>query len=894
MNKVIILCLAVSFAAAQLAAADFTNYKGLTDDEVLINPTGKREMRMDEEAVQEAKQWDFVTNGKPDPAKQQELYGFIEEHRRSTYQTMVNPLFAADLVAKDKMVTRSYSGRINGLRFGPDKSDEDLQTFLDDAGLQQGASDTEFKKGSDKYQFKNVVVNYYFQNKPTTKSANRRAEWGSTAFAEKYTKVTRTVGEFSLKSDVGNPPFSPPGDVAFDAGVNDDATEQPLEASQAADTDVGELDYTMEVFVEMTGEVHKNGALLQKFEEMAEAPVARTTLYVEDYVPPLPEELGSLEVQSNSQALAPKGDSNGNAFIPGMARFYDNDGSGMNTSGINPEERPTELYWWPNADNVDRDGDGVKDFTWENIAMKNNNEADLAVNNTFNYEVGMSLYQRIKYKDDPNAYDQPDGWKYMYYLPYRPVNNELWGPYAGRVHSGAVNMDGWDKYDVDGEGGQYFADLYKPIVFPDTMNYGGRTYKPKGLIDAIHDMGDAGVEVQQKMSQLQSAYGFDHIAGISVKWNRECVQGITVGTTADPDLKIPEGTMLLPTGFSGAKLAKSSGAFQTNTDRLGSFEAEYDNVDNANAPQSLMGTLAEGTHARDSFFKINAADCCNNDVVIASGTYGSEDNLKPIPKLVIEEMDSHNSGKVYLDVATVPNDMPGAGSPMGAYNPDRVYTKLHDAALPLYGSGVQGDSVRGYGNYSNNACTWNGLCQAQTLQNPVDNQKYAYLAMRYFDNEPPFEEDRRYNVTITADDNVGPAIDPDNGSVFYPIRHLSYVFYYHPTAQSIDSLPAQCKQAHTGDPDTVRQNVTNAMEAAGFRQVDRGAVVDLDINAADTEWTREPSTSFEYKFKSPGIWVVRVDAIDRSSNGRTMLVPVLVGDVALKTRSIDMDSRKID
>ncbi len=902
MNRVLICCLAVLFCGTMLMADEFSNYKNLSDDEVIIFPTGKHEMRMDDDAVKEAKKWDFLdSSGNPSTEKQQELYDFIKEHRQTSYKTVINPLFVSGLVDAGNIVSTSYTGRIDGLKFGPEKSDDELQTFLDDTGLEQGATDTEFVKGGVKYEFKNVAINYYFQKKPNLTDEPGRAEWGSTGFDEKYEKVTRTIGDFSLKSDCSNPAYSPPGDVAFDAGVNDDSTQQPVTDDPPdpyEDTTSGDADYTMEVFVELTGEVHKDGALFEKFEEMGEKPIGRSKIYVEDYVPPLPDEVGGLEVVANSEALAPKGDSNGNAFIPGMARFYEGDGSGYNTSGINPEEQPTELYYWPNSDNVDRDNDGVNDYTWKNIQMKNNNEADLAVNNTFNYEVGMSLYQRVKYKDDPNAYDVDGDWKYIYYVPYRPIDGEFWGPYAGKVHSGDTGMDGWDKYDLEEDNVDYFVEYYKPIVFPETVSYNGVEYKPKGLIDKMHDMGDAGVEVQAGYNNLVSTYKFKHIAGISVKWGRECVQGITIGTTDDPDLKIAKGTMLLPTGFAGAKIAKSTGAFQTNTDRLGSFEAEYDNLENPDATKSLIGTLAEGTDARDSFFKINAADCCNNDVVIASGTYGTEDNLKPIPKLVIEEMDSHNNeGDIYLDVATVPNDMSGAGNPVGNYDPDRVYTKLHTEEMPLYGTGVQGEKIRGYGNYSNNAATWNGLCAEQSLQNPVDNQSKPYLAMRYWDDpepEPAFEEDRRYSITITADDNVGPSVDTETNEVYYPIRHLSYVFYYHPTHKSVDEVDASLRQVYTGDAETVRTNVSSALAGAGFREVNKGAVVDLDINADDSEWTIEPSQTFEYKFKSPGIWIVRVDTIDRSNNGRVMLVPVGVGDVNMRTRNIETRHRRID
>lgn len=884
------LALLVLAGAVPALAAEFTNFGGLTDGEVLISASGKPEMRVDEEARNKILRWKFTdAAGNVSDQKRQELLDFIGEERKTSYQTLVNPIFAAGLVTKEQVLKNSFSGRPNGLKIGADATDADIAEVKAAAGIEEEGN--KIRKGSDLYEFKDVEINFWFQNKPSTNSENRRREWGAADFEDMYTKVPVTDANFGLRSAMGNPPYSPPGDVAFDAGVNDDATEQPIEK-----TGEGPVDFTCEVFVELKGQCLKNGTVYKDF--TAEQVLAKSTVYCEDYVPPLPEDLGSLEVQANSSALAPKGDSNGNAFIPGMARFYKNDGSGISVANaINPEQQPTELYYWPNNDPVDRDGDGVNDYTWENIQMKSNNQNDLAVNNTFNYEVGMSVKQRIKYKDDPNAYGEPGGWKYMYYVPYRPIDGELWGPYAGAVHSAAANMDGWDKYDVDQPGGENFADFYQPIVFPETLVYNGVEYKPKGLMDKIYTMADAGVEVQKDYDQLKSDYKFQHIAGISVKWNRECVQGITVGTTADPDLKIPKGTMLLPTGFSSAKVAGAG--------RLGSFEADYDNIQNADSPTSLIGTIADGNEARDSFFKINAADCCNNDVVIASGTYGSEDNLKPIPKIVIEEMDSHDKeGHLYLDVATVPNDLTGAGDPVGQYDVDRTYSRLHKSTVPLYGTGVQGEQsgYRGYGNFSNNAATWNGLAVKQTLQNPVDQKGVPFLSMRTNPDasppEPPFEERRRYQVTITGDDNVGPAVNPEappTGGVFWPIRHLSYTFYHHPSATSPDQVDGGARQVFEGDYDTVAANVTQNMEAAGFRVMTQGAIVDVPgYDAPESEWKREPAGTFEYNFPASGLWVARVDCVDRSANGRVMLVPIQVGQVGIKTRNIDMDSRRMD
>lgn len=886
------LALLVLAGTVPAMAAEFTNYGGLGAGEVLISASGKPEMRVDEEARKKIQRWKYTdAAGNVSDQKRQDLIAFIGEERKTTYLTMLNPIFAAGLVTKDQIVRKTFSGDPNGLKIGAEATDDELAEVKAAAGIEEDGK--KVKKGSDVYEFKDIEINFWFQNKPSTDSGNRRAEWGASDFDTKYTKVTLTEAEFGLRSPMGNPPYSPPGDVSFDAGVNDDALEQPIEK-----TNEGPVDYTCEVFVELKGQCLKNGSPYKDF--TAEKPVARQTVYVEKYLPRLPENLNAPEIQTTSARLTPKGDSNGNAFVIGMGKYYKNDGSQVTPSGAaNAEQKPTELYYWPNTDQIDRDGDGYDDYTWDAIVFKMDpsKDPDKATNMSFNYEQGLSVKQRIKYKDDPNAYGEPGGWKYMYYVPYRVINNEVWGPYAGAVHSAAADMDGWDKYDVDQPGGDAFADYYQPMVFPDTYTFNGVDYKPKALIDKIHSMPDAGVEVQKEYDQLVSDYKFPHIAGISVKWNRECVQGITVGNSANPELKIAPGTMLLGTGFSAAKVAGSG--------RLGSFEADYDNIATADSPTSLIGTIADGTEARDSFFKINAADCCNNDVVIASGTYGAEDNLKPIPKIVIEEMDSHNKqGQLYLDVATVPNDLTGAGDPVGQYDVDRTYSRLHKSTVPLYGTGVQGDPTgyRGYGNFSNNAATWNGLAVQQTLQNPVDQKGVPFLSMRNNPDasppEPPFEERRRYQVTITGDDNVGPAVNPEappTGGVFWPIRHLSYTFYHHPSATSPDQVDGGARQVFEGDYDTVAANVTQNMEAAGFRVMTQGAIVDVPgYDAPESEWKREPAGTFEYNFPASGLWVARVDCVDRSANGRVMLVPIQVGQVGIKTRSIDMDSRRMD
>ena len=819
---------------------------------------------------------------------------------------MINPFFATGLISKEDMITRApASDRANGLKIGSDASNGDINGVMSAAELEEIEDEEGFtwyvKDDGTAYCFKDVSINWYFQKGPNTNSTYRRADWDDEdGIDELYNKRSIFRENWKITDPLKNPAYSPPGDVAFDAGVNDDNAEQPMDDSVHADAG----DVTMETFVQLKGKYSVaswDGTTMttpEVFNFEDDDIVGRSAVYVEDYVPPMPSEIGSLEVENVGQLLAPKIDSNGNAFIPGMARFYNSDNSGMAQfidDPANPETHPTPLYYWPNTDPVDRDDDGVSDFTWENITMKNNNSADLAVNNTFNYEVGLSLYNRIKYK--PNAEDYNDDskpWRYMYYVPYRPTASKLIGPYAGKVESADHGHDGYDKYDVDHDGAlEWYDPYYKPVTFPKTLSYKGKTYKPLGLMNKIHSMGDAGVEVQQQKSSLASTYGFTQIAGISVKWGRECVQGITIGTTADPDLRIPEGTLLLPTGFAAAAIHSSG--------RLGNFDAEYDNRTGADVAKSLIGTQKEGTDARDSFFKINAADCCNNNVVIASGTYGNEDNLRPMPKLVVEAMDSHDSaGNKFFDVATVPNDSTGAGDPVGDYSMDKIYSRLHDSTIPLYGEGTQGaaDGFRGYGNFSNNAAVWNGCAASSSLQNPVDREGVPFLGTRV--GETKFEEDRRYFITITGDDNVGPTVElpgsehPD-GEVFYPIRHLSYSFYYSKDRKTTAEMPDGLKGTFSGNYNSVRAQIANAMETTDFRKVTTGNIIDIPVfDAPNEDWVNPPVGTIEWTFKSPGLWILRVDCVDRGNNGRVMLVPVEVTDVKMTPRSIDSRSGRID
>jgi len=593
------------------------------------------------------------------------------------------------------------------------------------------------------------------------------------------------------------------------------------------------------------------------------------------------------------------GDSGNNTFVIGSTQYYHGDGSGF-TQGGNPNEAVTPLWHWPNNASIDRNNANGDDYKWNEIAMRNNNANDERVSMTFNYEAGLSVYNRVKYLDDEGNY------KYVYYIPPKKVNGVWIGPYAGRVcDSGADEGGGDDYYKIDhGSDGnaQYLENYYKPITFPKFVDPdSGVTMDVKVAVDYIHDAGageEATVIVQNEQAAIEAASGFGHTACISVKWGRECVQGITVGGSDDPELKILEGTLLIPPGWASARLSPDHhGSGEVR--RLESADAVIDTVpgvangDGETYPKTQVGTPADGDDAADAFFKINAADCCNNDVVIASGTYGSEDNIKPSPKLVIDELDVRKgSDNALRDVATVPNDLAGAGDPLGDYDPDRVYYRLHQNEVPIYGSGTQGQDVRGYGNYSNNAPVWNGMGQQKTLVNPVDNSDSAgFMDTRFAAGEPNFQEKRRHKITIMADDNLGPQIETSSGDVVWPMRHVSYKFYHHPTDEN-----AQVTSEFTGGQlEELQANVDGAME--GWDLMLEGIVVDVAADSApdaDSDWDTEPLQEFEYNFPRSGRWVIRIDSCDRSENSRVMLVPLNVGNVNMDMRRIEMNSSRSD
>jgi hypothetical protein len=926
LNRIFLSCLVLAVGAS-VVPVSFVQAEGgctlpeLTEREVLIDLLGRQRQELrtipDTPEKDDAdKKKKLVEVGNQDSLD--EAIAAVEAARKKCiFKTALLPVtvpIAAlgdqPLFTPEELVLLSDQDLPNGLKIGEGLEDEAMEQLLTDKGWEKVEREdpddsavtlVAYKRLSDGkvIAFRNVnyIVNYQKlpsladgdADTPGDQPVNNRVAFGEPGFDDKYGEETKEVGNFHLQTSCELPAFTPAGEDSFDGGTDDRNGEAPADVS---------ANYLMETFVTLEGEIltaMNDDPLVSEglFQDMNDGDgiVGTGYLYVEDEFGPQVDITVAIDNDTVKQ-MQDFGASNANTFIIGNAKYYDNDGSGY-SQAINPNEEVTPLWHWPNNASIDRNGANGDDYKWNEIAMRNNNANDERVSMTFNYEAGLSVYNRVKYLDNEGNY------KYVYYIPPKKVNGTWIGPYAGRVcDSGADEGGGDDYYKVRTENQQYLENFYKPINLPKIKDPDtGEILDVKAAVDYIHDAGEgeeATVNVQNEQGSIEAASGFPHTACISVKWGRECVQGITVGGSDDPELRIPEGTLLIPTGWASARLSPGD----NNVRRLESADAVIDTIpgvangDGDSYPKTQVGTPSDGDDASDAFFKINAADCCNNDVVVASGTYGSEDNLKPNPKIVIDELDTRKGADVALrDVATVPNDLASAGDPLGTYDPDRVYYRLHDNNVPIYGSGTQGADVRGYGNFSNNAPVWNGTGTQKTLANPVDSEDHGYLDTRFIAGEPNFQEKRRHKITIMSDDNLGPQIDTNTGDVVWPMRHVSYKFYHHPS-----NPDASVNQEFNG---TELASLQTDVEAAlnGWDLMLEGTVVDVDPDAEpgdDAAWAREPLQEFEYNFPRSGRWIIRVDAVDRSENARIMLVPVDVGTVNMDMRRLDLNSSRSD
>ncbi len=818
---------------------DFSLWKlpSLAPGEVIL---GRRELRMPEKQRREVQHWDFKDeDGRISQRRINQLYEYIETHRAADFATIVNPFLVCRLGGKVMISKESFLTAAKGrFPFWRKKFYEDeenrgrwlRENELTEKILMDGS--VAYERNGDSIYFKNVELHCYFQRRPNERHKKNRAPWGSKDFNSKYNRVTSKLGQASLSSSYKTKKVSVPGDVAFDPGVNEDMPSRPIDQARGV-----AFDSSMELFFELRGTFVFNG---KEYEFGKDTPpiVARDYLFVKDYVPPLPEEPSGPTSERLTKRL--ENNDSDHAFVIPMARPHIFDNTSINLKdSLNPDERPIALNYWPNDDDVDRDGDGIKDYKWDSIALRQKGHSDGAVYQTLFYEIGLSLANRIKYKTEPSH-----PWRYMYYVPYRPVDGRLVGPYTGRVRTSPANMDGFDKYDIDHAEGNLFFEHYQPIRFPEKIKYAGRTYRPELLMEKIFQMADPGIEVAQKLQELASTTGFRHIGGISVIWGRENVNFLRVGSLHDPECRIPKGTLLIAPGFSACANA--------NRGRRPSFEAHTESVKGKDSPMSLFGGVRDGSMARDCFFRMNSRDSANNQTSLFSGTYAAEDNLRPIPKLTLM------MGKRVIGCATVPNDLTGAGLALGHYDPKEPNTRIHSEDIPVLipsskNSGVQGLDFRGYGNYSNNAALWSACSPKKTMRNPVDSMSESFLSL----NSEEKLLGKTVDIVVEAKDNVGPSIDSE-GKTNWPISKLQFAAYH---------LPIKKNKLEFASLDyrSLALSLNTRLNNLGIRAIKEATIVH------DDQFDKRPEGTICLKLNKAGLWLFRVDVVDMSDNGRTML-----------------------
>lgn len=898
MHRILILAALIVMLPMQVQAAGLT----VTEEEAVITGIGASEWRLGNSEAEEAETKkelkEILTpqnaaTAAPLDQRIQKFEADLQEALKKQVQTALNPFLVVNPAAKADVVKYEMLGAMNkpvGLRIGALASDEDVNEAktalgiveIDDSGDGK-AYKMQTSSGLQWVRFDDVAFKFYYQNK-----CGEGYRTTDPAASDDYTEKVRDfagAGSFQLRSPSSSTEYAP--ESSFDPGVNSDSTQQAVDL--AADAGGGKGDVRMEVVVKLEGKVAMASSLAgldsatpKDLASDFSCPCeAKSYLYVEDYKPPLPtgDSASSIAVSDFQKDTAVTGAAVGYAFAIPQVRHYKGDRTGAGI--VDSNKAPVPLYGYPNGDGVNRDGYPGEDYTWKALTLKSTNPADDALNKTLNYEVGIGLGNRVKYLLDPANPTDPAKQCHMYWVPpRRPDSSKPWvGPYLGRVKLDSHQEVGLsvDKYSIDhpvtykGEpttSREFFSPFYKPVNFRNTPNLDGLCREVASL------PGDPGETIQARRDTLKGKFPqYPNIAGISVKWGRECVQGITLGGQIkdDPSIDMLPYTMALPLGFASYENddAMRHGSFDSST------VAENDPT---GRQKSLVGTEAEGTSCPDCFFKVNAADCCSNDVVIASGTYGVEDNIKPTPILKLEEMDVRpGQSKHLVEVATVPNGPTGAGDPIGDYDYDMPYSRIHDSTVPLFndtGVGVQGQDFKGYGNYSNNADEWDGRATAQTLQNPIDRDGKPFLKIRLASDEPPIEEDRRTTVTVAAEDNVAPTVDLPSGTdpegrVRYAIAYLGYNFYY--TGDDANAALTDDKIVHGGtvvnlDPKTVPQD--------------------------DPRWERVPAETFEYNFRRPGHYVIEVTSIDRNANKRIMRVPVEVARLSTKFQAIDMENQR--
>lgn len=761
-----------------------------------------------------------------------EVKKFIADHRAATISSALHPALAWDrdgnpangvqpLVAPSLTEARTAMVERPGLRVAE-------PNFLADNQITEGKDSDgnliyRFGKTDpgNWYRFDAMKVTYYFQKKASLpdKGVNNRvpdidgtritdeATLESGGFLDKYEKVEAPISSTSQPAKfrltdtaVVSVKYGPPGDVAFDPG------------HQAFDPNDGRFEKEkMQVYVLSKATIMRapGGAdpvpaasftSAGQFSEIGERKI-----YVEDHYPPMPttaEELAK-SIKAAAGNLPP---SNADIDLPALDRVTEANNQAVVRRGFPDPSR----------------GEGLL----ASLNVENDNPNDVNSTSTMNFEIGRSIRHRYRYSADGkklgggvelSAFD-----RYIIYVP--PYESKdasgatiVNGPYVGTVDAANANPE--DPYATT-----KWLPKYTPIAFEGN------------LLKAVNHLYENSAEkVQSQYGKTDAgtgAFGYPYTAKIVYKMGAECVIGITAQGS---NLQVTPGAMSVPLGFASYQ----------GQDYKTSIDADVQQPDLGGKTKAGNGGPNSGVDARDSFFKVNAADCCGNEKVLVSGTFSTVDNIRPNTTLGIEEAQTQvNQSEKSQWVAGVPNDIPaGTNATVAAYSVDSPHSRV-DATKP--------PAQRLYGDYVNQAHDWSSEAPAG-INNPTDAQGRSFLDITGGGTKPPILQNHRMNLKICSEDNLGEV--EKGGKILYPIGKMTLKVF---------------------QPD-------GSMEA-------ERTLVDETNNAAPQPLS--PCQLVEYVFRSEGTYRLVVTSRDLSGNERVMTIAVPVQKETAAFQKIEQEHQR--
>ncbi|MBI3892055.1 MAG: hypothetical protein HY303_11065 [Candidatus Wallbacteria bacterium] len=746
-----------------------------------------------------------------------EVKKFIADHRASDFFTALTPAVAWDrdgnpgngvqpLLAPTLAEARTAFIERPALRTAE-------PSFLADNQITE-AQDTDgnyvYKFGKTDpgnwYRFDDVKVTWYFQKTASLpdKGQNNRVpdmdgtkindetQLESPAFLAKYEKLDAPVSKATspVKFRLTDPStvsvkYGPPGDVAFDPGHQAFDPNDPRFEKEK-----------MQVYVVSKAKVMRAPAAASpvpaasfvaagNFKEIGER-----KLYVEDHYPPMPKSADELAkaIKASAGNLPP---SNADIDLPSLDKVSE------------ANNQPVARRGFPDPSR----GEGLL----ASLNVDNDNPNDVNSKSTMNFEIGRSIRDRYRYSAEGKrlgpGVELKDLDRYIIYVPPYEVtdkdgNKIVDGPYVGTVD--AANPNPEDPYAK----GSWLT-KYTPIAFDGN------------LLKAVNFLYENTPEKAQanygKTDAGTGTFGYPNTAKIVYKMGAECIIGITAHGS---NLAVTPGALAVPLGF----------ASYAGQDYKASIDADLNQPDLSGKPHAGNGGPNSGVDARDSYFKVNAADCCGNEKVLVSGTYSTVDNIRPNAMMTLEEAQTRATT---TDTAKwtvgVPNDVPaGTNAAVSQiYSYDSPHSRV-DASKPV--------SQRLYGDYANQAHDWSSEAPPG-ISNPPDAQGHSFLDITASGTKPPILQNHRMNMKVCGEDNLGEV--EKSGKIMYPIGKM-----------------------------TVR-----VFQPDGSQETER-TLVDESNNSSPQPLS--PCQTMEYVFHSDGTYKIVVSVKDLSGNERVMTVTVPV------------------